>query len=58
MKYILQELLDELFKDCRKTEDIIGEKGLLTKINENYTGARTVLRTIEPFKGLDALTIK
>ena len=51
MKYILPELLDELLKDYKKPEDIIGEKGLLTKINESHNGSKTVIRTIEPFKG-------
>ena len=58
MKYILPELLDELLKGYKKPEDIIGENGILIKINESHTGTGTILRTIERFKGLDVLTTK
>lgn len=58
MKYVLPELLDELFKGYRNPEDIIGENGILTKINKSHTGSSTILRTIKPFKGLDVLSIK
>lgn len=58
MKYVLPELLDELLKVYKNPEDIIGENGILTKINESHTGTSTILRTIEPFKGLDVLSIK
>ena len=58
MRYVLSELLDELLKDYKKPEDIIGENGILVKINESHTGTGTILRTIERFKELDVLNVK
>ena len=58
MRYVLSELLDELLKNYKKPEDIIGENGILIKINESHTGTGTIIRTIERFKGLDVLTTK
>ena len=53
MGYLIVELLDELLRDYMQPEDIIGEHGLLTKINENYSGKGAVCGTRDSFEVIE-----